>query len=328
MKTIALAIGAGLASALLYLAVTAGTLMAIPLFYLAPLPIMIAGFGWGTAAAWIAALAGVLTMSATGLQVGAVYAGACAVPAAFLARLAMLGRPRDPADPASPLEWYPLGRMLLWCAAYGTALSLVFMAFLGFDTARLTETLAEMLRSAQEGDNALPMAPPEGFDADSVAGTMAALIPRFFALIWMWSAVLNLWLAAKITAASGKLQRPASLFAGFSVPRAGGLALLVGIPLSLTGGAAGLVGTIVTAAFASVFAVGGIIVIHHLTQGKPWRPAALGALYCGLLIFTGWLILPLAMVGLADSIFDLRRGKPARGSIYPKSPNSDRNEGE
>ena len=39
-------IGAGAAAALLFASVTSGTLLSIPLFYLAPLPIMIAGLGW------------------------------------------------------------------------------------------------------------------------------------------------------------------------------------------------------------------------------------------------------------------------------------------
>jgi hypothetical protein len=39
-------IGAGAAAALLFASVTSGSLLSIPLFYLAPLPIMIAGLGW------------------------------------------------------------------------------------------------------------------------------------------------------------------------------------------------------------------------------------------------------------------------------------------
>ena len=38
-------IGAGAAAALLFASVTSGTLLSIPLFYLAPLPIMIAALG-------------------------------------------------------------------------------------------------------------------------------------------------------------------------------------------------------------------------------------------------------------------------------------------
>ncbi len=48
-------IGAGAAAALLFASVTSGVWLSIPLFYLAPLPIMIAGLGWSHWAALIAA---------------------------------------------------------------------------------------------------------------------------------------------------------------------------------------------------------------------------------------------------------------------------------
>ena len=49
-------IGAGAAAALLFASVTTGSWLAVGLFYLAPLPIMIAGLGWSHWSALIAAL--------------------------------------------------------------------------------------------------------------------------------------------------------------------------------------------------------------------------------------------------------------------------------
>ena len=51
-------IGAGAAAALLFASVTSGAWLSIPLFYLAPLPIMIAGLGWSHWAALTGALTG------------------------------------------------------------------------------------------------------------------------------------------------------------------------------------------------------------------------------------------------------------------------------
>ncbi|HEX3161226.1 MAG TPA: DUF2232 domain-containing protein, partial [Pseudolabrys sp.] len=53
-------IGAGVAAALLFASVTSGIWLSVPLFYLAPLPIMIAGLGWSHWAALIASLTGAL----------------------------------------------------------------------------------------------------------------------------------------------------------------------------------------------------------------------------------------------------------------------------
>ena len=50
-------LGAGAAAALLFASVTSGTWMSVPLFYLAPLPIMIAGLGWSHWSALVAAVA-------------------------------------------------------------------------------------------------------------------------------------------------------------------------------------------------------------------------------------------------------------------------------
>ena len=58
MQFAIIGIGAGAAAALLFASVTSGSWLSIPLFYLAPLPIMIAGLGWSHWAALTAALTG------------------------------------------------------------------------------------------------------------------------------------------------------------------------------------------------------------------------------------------------------------------------------
>ena len=87
-------IGAGAAAALLFASVTSGTLLSIPLFYLAPLPIMIAGLGWGQ---WVALTATLTGAFAIGIIFGTVFLFAflavAGVPAWWLSYLAMLARP-------------------------------------------------------------------------------------------------------------------------------------------------------------------------------------------------------------------------------------------
>src|ERR1700687_5845576 len=113
-------IGAGAAAALLFASVTSGSWLSIILFYLAPLPIMIAGLGWSYWAALIAALTGALAL---GLVFGTVFffaflAGA-GIPACWLGYLAMLARPLTAGGngkSAPALEWYPPGRLVVWAA--------------------------------------------------------------------------------------------------------------------------------------------------------------------------------------------------------------------
>jgi hypothetical protein len=60
--------------------------------------------------------------------------------------------------------------------------------------------------------------------------------------------------------------------------------------------------------------------MHAITRGMASRPFALGGLYA-VLIFFGWPVLILSMLGLADTAFDLRgRAARRRGSPPPNNP--------
>src|SRR4029078_6630174 len=86
--------GAGLVSAALFASAATATSLAGILFYLAPLPICLAGLGWVCMPAAIAALAGMVVVGGVlGLAPGAVFAGAIAMPMAVLCYLALLSRP-------------------------------------------------------------------------------------------------------------------------------------------------------------------------------------------------------------------------------------------
>ena len=110
-------------------------MLSIPLFYLAPLPIMIAGLGWSHWAALIGALAGALALAA---MFGPVFffaflAGA-GLPAWWLAYLAMLARPVAAGNGGAPaLEWYPPGRLVVWAAVLGALVVVVAIPNFGPD---------------------------------------------------------------------------------------------------------------------------------------------------------------------------------------------------
>ena len=89
IQIVIIGIGAGAAAALLFASVTSGSWLSIPLFYLAPLPIMIAGLGWSHWAAMTAALAGALGLGAV---FGTVFLLAFAAGAGFPGVVARLSR--------------------------------------------------------------------------------------------------------------------------------------------------------------------------------------------------------------------------------------------
>src|SRR5262245_56467888 len=94
MQFAIIGICAGAAAALLFASVTSGVWLSIPLFYLAPLPIMIVGLGWSHWAAATAVLAGTLGLGAAfGTVFLLAFAAGAGFPAWWLGYLAMLARP-------------------------------------------------------------------------------------------------------------------------------------------------------------------------------------------------------------------------------------------
>ncbi len=121
-KDIGIGVGAGLVAALLFGLLLKASALAILLYLLAPLPILIVGLGWSHRAGLAAVASGAVALALiVSPYLGLAFAAYLAIPAWWLAYLAMLGRPgRD-----GTLEWYPTGRLLAWVA--GTA-ALAFVA--------------------------------------------------------------------------------------------------------------------------------------------------------------------------------------------------------
>ena len=87
-----IALAAGSASALMFASIISGALISLLLFYLAPLPLMVAALGWGPIAATIG---GIAAASGLGVMFGLPYCIAfvvtVALPAWWLGHLALLG---------------------------------------------------------------------------------------------------------------------------------------------------------------------------------------------------------------------------------------------
>src|SRR4051794_13791419 len=137
---ILIALAAGAASALMFASTASGALISLVLFYLAPLPLMVAAMGWGPAGAAIGGVAAGFTLCALyGWPSFLTFIITVAAPACWLGHLALLGRPAaisvadDGATPgATTMEWYPIGRILIWTAGFAAVIT---FAALGTDGA-------------------------------------------------------------------------------------------------------------------------------------------------------------------------------------------------
>ena len=301
-------IGAGAAAALLFASVTSGAWLSIPLFYLAPLPIMIAGLGWSHWAALIAALAGALAL---GIAFGPVFffsfLASAALPAWLLGYLAMLARPVG--DAAAAIEWYPPGRLVIWAAVLGALVVVVAVPNFGLDAesfrAGLHNALTHIVRMETDLPADTSRAVPGAANADRLMDFLVAAIPPAAAVLATITNVLNLWLAATIVRFSGLLKR--------TFPRPLAAALAVAVVLSFVGSLIGILAGVLSASLLMAYGVLGFAVLHAVTRGMASRMFLLAGVYTAVLVL-GWPVLALCLLGLIDAVIDLRaRITPTRG---------------
>lgn len=302
------ALVAGAASALMFASIVSGAAVSILLFYLAPLPLMVTALGWGPLAA---AIGGIAAASVLGVLFGLPYciafAMVVALPGWWLGHLALLGRPiagaaaDSAAQQAPALEWYPVGRILLWIAAFAIVTTTAALLTLGMDTDTITGTLRRGLLkmlSAGEGQ--------AGSDIERVVDALVIFAPLAATVIAMVTLTLNLWLAGKITQTSGRLNRPWPELRSTALPAMMLVALLVAVAFSFVGGMLALLAQIVTTALVIAYALVGFAVLHTLTLSLANRGFWLGGIYAVVVMF-GWPIVAIFALGIADAVFGLRQ---------------------
>jgi hypothetical protein len=305
-----IALAAGSASALMFASIISGALISLLLFYLAPLPLMVAALGWGPLGAAIGGIAAATGLGAIfGLPYCMAFAITVALPAWWLGHLALLGRPitngiasGNGALPVAPtLEWYPVGRILLWVVAFAALTTMTALLTLGADAATITGTLRRFLLRI--------VAPPEAASTGETEQGIEVLVtiaPAAAAIVAMMTLTLNLWLAAKITATSGRLQRPWPDLRGAAMPPMTLAALSVAIAFCFAGGLPAILAQIVTVALLMAYALTGFAVLHTLTQASKSRALWLSCTYAVVVVFV-WPVVAMVLLGVADAIFGIRQ---------------------
>jgi hypothetical protein len=300
----------------MFASIISGALISMLLFYLAPLPLMVAALGWGPLAATVG---GIVAASGLGAMFGLPYCIAFAItvalPAWWLGHLGLLGRPHaDPAAgngaaPAAPqLEWYPVGRILLWIAGFASLATITALLTLGSDAETITNSLRSgLMRILGPRDAAASR------DIERWVAAFAIVAPAAATIVAMMTLTLNLWLAGKITATSGRLQRPWPELKSAELPPMTLVALCVALALCFVGGLVAMFSQIVTTALMMAYGLTGFAVLHTLTLALKSRVFWLCCTYAIVVAF-GWPLLAMIALGLADAMFGLRqrylRGKP------------------
>jgi hypothetical protein len=311
MQIVLIGIAAGVASALVFASIASGSALSIPLFYLAPLPILIAAMGWSQVSGLIAAGIAALGLGiAFGSMLFVVFLVGVGLPAWWLGYLALLARPVTNGAPGH-LEWYPIGRLVIWAALLGSLVVMAVMLRFGFDAESIQSGLRRALeilfqvRAGPDGN-----APARTVEIGDFIAWLTVWIPRIAAIPTILASLLNLWLAARVVNASGRLKRPWPDLSAITFPSWVPLLLAAVIAGTFAPGLVGLVCWVLTASMLTAYTLLGFAVLHAATRSLSGRVFILGGTYLSVMLL-GWPALAVAIIGLLDAALDIR-GRIAR----------------
>jgi hypothetical protein len=312
VKTVLIAIGAGAATALLFGSLLTGTPLAFSLFLLTPVPIAIAGIGWGTVSGALAALIASAAVTVVAAPIAAavlliLFAG----PTAWLSHL--VGLWREDANRPDGREWYPLGRILTHAVGLVAVGMVVVAVLLGFSPEAVIEQTTQAIHELLVASSG-PESAPTAAELEPLVRLNVGAMPYTLAALNLLMLVVALWLAGRVNRASGRLARPWQPLWSVSVP-----ALVAGLfagslALSFLPAPVGLVAAPFAGASGCAMLLVGLAVLHTLTRGNGGRFALLAASYVAtaLLVLPGFL---LALVGMAESTVGIRNRLPGRPKV-------------
>ncbi len=296
--------GAGATSAVLFAALAGGSMLALPLYFLTPLPLAIAALGWGSAAGLVAGAVAILGAAAGLHAASALYIGlAFVVPTLLGAHLLGLARSAD----GTSREWYPIGRVLV-VIAVTIAVGVVIGGLVGgYDPERTAAEFTRVYRETMPGEADRPGADPAMLEA--FLRGMIRLMPIALPTVGVAETVFALWAGAKIVARSGRLARPAEDLAAIEMPAAASFAFVAAIALTFVGGTIGLVAEVVMGAFFSAHVLVGFGVVHSLARRSGARIVVIAFVW-GLILLFGLPLALVALIGLFEPFVGLRRRFP------------------
>ncbi|MCW0235115.1 MAG: YybS family protein [Ferrovibrio sp.] len=316
---------AGAASAVLVLTAASGPL-GILLGYLAPLPLFFAGLTHGVTAVGIAGVVGALISALNGLLAGGVYLVTFAAPVVLVVRQALLARPAheaateagSQAEVSNDLEWYPVGRLVLWLT--GWALGLFGMALLltgdreGGLPGMLQPLLVQFLAAMPQG------AADQAADLPAVAKRLASLMPAVFGVSWLVMMTINGTLAQGMASLLKQNRRPTPVYRALTLSRPLAVALVAALlGAFLLPGDVGFIGGTVAAILAFPFFLQGLAVVHGLATRVALPGLVLAAFYAVLVVAGALVGILVVILGFIEEWAGFRRRFAGAGASQEKN---------
>ncbi len=299
-RQLILAIGAGVLTALFYVAVGLGSFGSLILAYLAQLPLFAIALGAGFAYAAIAVgVAAVMIAAALPLTVAALFLGTVALPVLVLANRALLSR----TNPDGSTEWYPPGHLLAALNAIALA-ALVAVAVLFWGREGGMVGAGEALLAEMTGGLAVGDASRQAMVA--ARERLAWLLPALVLISWQIMVIVNGLLAQGALSRFSLNLRPGAPFRELWLPHWLSFALVAALVASFLPGQIGDLGGNAAMVVALPFVFLGLSVIHALSVRWPARTFILVCVYFGLVV-AGWPALIVAAIGVLETWLSLRQ---------------------
>jgi predicted membrane protein DUF2232 len=327
-QRIAIAFGAGAVSALLFAVSAKGTLSAVALAYLSPLPIVIAGLNWGVDMGGIAALTACGGVAAFADIASTILFGVViALPIWILTTLSSIDlrsfyRAKNRTDGSA--DWFPLGGVVtagaLIAVAIGLgAIALLILIYDGYEKG--VQALADQYAPSIQTTIDQVLTLPAGMTVREFAALVVREAPPMLALLMFLVLCANLYLGARVAQISSALKPPwRDLPEALILPRLLGLlgVLCLGLGFAVEGPVR-LAAWTVAGVIAAAFALQGLALAHALTRGLKFRNPLLVALYLACALLSQWIVPAVAFVGLIESFLSLRAWRLAAVNAKPSN---------
>lgn len=317
------ALGAGMASAILFVLPVKGTFAALLVSLFAPLPVIIASLGFGLQAGGIASLTGAL-LSALLLHpfFGLIYLITLALPSWGVGLIAA----QNPDAEHAPLWLAPHARpsgLLTWIimlsiAMAGASLAVVFSSFESMDAAQedLTRQLLPLVTEAI----VMPAALPPSLTPERITQLIISFMPAVMAVWSVLTLSMNLWLGARISAVSGLVLRPwPDLPSQLKMPMwmLAFLCLLGAVTYQFA--SVRLYTSVCLGAVLMGFALHGLAVVHGMARRTKMRVTILVSTYVVHALLIPWPFFIMAALAIVDLIHPL----PRAAASLPPSPETE-----
>lgn len=293
-----IAIFTGTISALAFLSVLSGSILALPIFYVASVPIYFAGLSIGAKGVIYAGVSGILVSFILGQGLAIIpFMAASLIPALVICTYFLGHKSKSKGE----VEWRPLGTVL----AYLIGLGAVLLCCIGFWAEQHSSFEALVVSNLGQALNSLaPGLPDQIYNA--TLNSISPLFPGMAISSWIIMNIVNAILAQWCLVRANSNLRPTPKYSDIKVPEWSSIAFVVMCALTLIASSNwGYTFTNVALILAIPFFLLGLAVAHKFLERARFSGFLTAAFYMSLMI-SGWTSLIITFIGAIEQWFGLR----------------------